>query len=428
MTGFELSASVGAGGTNRPDDVRALSRRLIGLGYTWVPQEGQTNGSLESTINLVQSIIAGRNSVRGDGRVDVPGTTYDWLRARNAPRWQLMPAGTPPAGFRNIELADTTDDHDFGTDWMATTIGEAGRWYRDTHLEANPAAALLGINDVSRPTGGPTDDHSGHQTGLACDIRLPRQDGTTPGNTAVSHPSYDRDAMEAMLRALRHQPMVTEILFNDPVLVEKGLCDRAPRHDDHAHFELGPLLPVVGYDRDIAVQLQAAIERFGGTAREPFGYPLSKTGFARYLSDVGVTHFSASELLDPHHPDDARRLGYDLFLPPHRWWPRGAALGCIADDLRTLVGEPVTLRNWWRPAPYNTAVGGAAESDHVVAHAFDLDYRSPDSRRAAEQRLRTLAQEEPWLELSMGFGNKTTHVGILSPGRGRMWTYESYVP
>ncbi|WP_423998688.1 D-Ala-D-Ala carboxypeptidase family metallohydrolase [Haloarcula salina] len=428
MSPFELSDSVGSGGENRPADVRALTERLVGLGYTWVPVTEDVTDELETAINLVQSIKAGRDQVRGDGRVDVPGPTYDWLRATNAPRWQVMPAGSPAAGFQNVELADVLDHHDFGTSWMATTITEAGIWYRDRYLQTTPEAARIGINDVSLPTGGHTDDHSGHQTGMACDVRLPRTDGTTPGNTTFEHQAYDRDAMRAMLRAIRHQPRVTTILFNDPDLIAEDLCRRAPNHDNHVHFEIDALLPIVGYDRPIADRLRRAIERFDGQPREPSLYDLSREGFQSYLDDVGVEHFSAAEFLVPHHEDVAAGQGYEVFIPPHAWWPRGGALGCLADDLRERVDAPVTLRNWWRPIPYNDAVDGAPESDHVVAHALDLDYRSADDRRVAEERLRNLAETDEWLQLSLGFGNRSTHVGLLSPGRGRDWLYDSYVP
>jgi hypothetical protein len=35
---------------------------------------------------------------------------------------------------------------------------------------------------------------------------------------------------------------------------------------------------------------------------------------------------------------------------------------------------------------------------------------------------------ETWLQMSLGLGNQTTHVGILSPGRKRDWFYKGYVP
>lgn len=151
-------------------------------------------------------------------------------------------------------------------------------------------------------------------------------------------------------------------------------------------------------------------------------------GFQSYLDDTGVDHFSAKEMTRPHHPDVAERLGYAEFLPPHSWWPRGAALALLADVLRQAVGEPVHMRNWWRPQPYNSdsTVGGASDSDHIIAAGVDLDYRSAESRRTAEGILRRYYETESWLELSLGLGNRTTHVGMLSPQGSRDGTYSSY--
>jgi murein endopeptidase len=238
---FTLGASVGASpATNARSDVSALKNRLIALGYDWVRPGDTIDTDTIYTIRLFQSIIAGRNELRGDGRVDVPGTTYQWLRAVNAPRWQTMPAGSAAEGFHNFELTDTSDHHDYGTDWMAAAIRGAGAHYRDNYLRTHTTAALLTINDVSLTRGGDTPDHAGHETGLACDIRLPRTDGTAPGSTTHTTATYDRDATRAMIQAIRAQPQVTAVYFNDPVLIAERLCASMRGHDDHVHFQLGP--------------------------------------------------------------------------------------------------------------------------------------------------------------------------------------------
>jgi hypothetical protein len=429
VAALTLTGSVGKGGTNDPADLTALRDHLVALGYDWLAGGSGDDAGLRETINLIQSIRAGRDALRGDGRLDVPGTTYEWLRAANAPRWQLMPAGGAGQGFHNFELADTKDTHDYGTDWMAGTIRDAGVWYRDNYLASHSSAAPLTINDVSLPRGGNTPDHDGHETGLSCDCRLPRTDGNTGGVTHASTGDYDQDATRAMLQAIRHQPMVTRMLFNDADLIRGGLCKRASGHDNHFHFDVGPLAPVVDYSDAIDDLLERAITFFGGTAGvDPSTYPMTMDGFQEYLDALGVDHFSAREMLTPHHENTAKKLGYTLFLPPHRWWRRGGAHALLANELRKLVGEPVVMRNWWRPADYNAAVDGAAGSDHVFAHAVDLDYRSADSRRKAEKRLRELYNDEDWLQVSLGLGGQTTHAGLLSPGRRREWTYSSYTP
>jgi hypothetical protein len=428
MATLTLGKSVGAGGANEPADVTALKTHLVALGLDWLTVDGTAGNDLTQAIKLQQSIFRGRNAVSGDGRVDVGGPTLEYLNSADAARWQEMPpGGGADDGFVNLELRDLADHHDFGTSWMADTLADAGRWYHDNHLGSTPGDAPITVNDVSLPRGGPTPDHAGHETGLEADLRLPRTDGTAPGGTTHTTATYDRDATRAQLRALRHQPMVSRIFFNDPVLIGEHLCTRASGHDNHLHVEIKPLPALVGYGDDYESLLDAATASFGGTVVDPRDHAMTPAGFQEYLTATGVAHFSARETLTPHDARVASELGYETFLPPHAWWKRGAALALIADELRRLVGEPVKMRNWWRPVEYNRRVDGAEGSDHVTAHGVDLDYRSADSRRRAERRLRELDAAHPDLQFSIGLGNVTTHVGVLSPGRRRQWRYDSYV-
>jgi hypothetical protein len=243
VVSLPLRGSVGSGGANRPDDVRLVKRRLIALGFTWLSDDASINAATISAIRLFQAIKAGFQRIGGtgvDGLIDVGGNTHRWLEASNAPRWRLMLAGgSPDDGFRNTEVLDQTgDDHDWGTDWLADTTAWAGGTYRRDHLSAHPEAALITINDASKPRGGLTPDHRGHQTGMCCDLRLPRTDGTAPGNTTFRNQRYDGAAMGAMLRAFRTQPLLSRIFFNDPRLIAEGLCTARAGHDDHAHVEI----------------------------------------------------------------------------------------------------------------------------------------------------------------------------------------------
>ncbi len=803
---FLLQASVGRGGTNNPQDVAALKDRLRELGFDWL-RPGQTmDADTIQAIKLFQSIVQGHQVVLGDGRVDVPGPTYRWLQDSNAPRWQTMPTGSRAEGFYNAELADTSDHHDYGTNWLANTITAAAAHYRDNYLGGHSRAALLTVNDTSLPHGGRTPDHSGHQTGLCCDLRLPRKDGRAGGITWRDTRSYDQAAARAQLQALRAQPLVSLVYFNDPVLIRAGLCRAYRGHDNHIHFQirpdqqqgiqlydaappgdtavagveealavaerdllepapvaderfawqdqggaqawemetggttpvmtvvdgdarirtgppefawdrprripqytkvrvlerqgdyarvegldgtaygwtaysnlgtyykddpalqgaaLAPAMPVTidnswparrrslaatynrlggliealagqlgiepaavlavwyvesggrshtvdhalirfenhllwrrwgaenatvfdqhfqfgtrppqtgqGCDRpwrchkfravtsgefqsfhgnqtreyevlalasrlageNTALQCisiggpqilvshyrilgygspremydafqagerahvlgffdycqyhgrrgrmiqalrdkdwravargyngsgqvttyagriqsaydearrflpaggggsaqsleqdsdpyQRAIRHFGGTVANPTDYPHTVAGFQEYLTASGVRHFTAQEMTRPHNAEAARQAGYSELLPDYDYWPRGAALALIADQIRDLLGEAVVMRNWWRPEAYNRRVGGAEHSDHLTASAVDLDYRSSQSRQRAEEWLWTQYHSLDWLQMSLGLGARTTHVGILSPRGHRHWYYQSH--
>jgi hypothetical protein len=238
--GTNLRGSVGAGGNNDPDDVFALKSRLIELGFDFITLNRVMDADTIQAIKLFQTIKNGKNTISGDGLIDPGKDTHKWLNASNAPQWQMMPQGTPAEGFFNVELTELTDHHDFGTSWLAETIREVAATYLRTYLTPHPRAALLTINDVSLPRGGNTPDHAGHEAGLACDCRLPLNDGTTPPGTTFSTPKYDRAATRAMLIALRSHPLFTRAFFNDPVLIGEGLCAHAVKHDNHIHFEIKP--------------------------------------------------------------------------------------------------------------------------------------------------------------------------------------------
>lgn len=173
-------------------------------------------------------------------------------------------------------------------------------------------------------------------------------------------------------------------------------------------------------------RLSRAIRFFGGRVVHPNGFAASVPGLQAYLRASGVRHFSAEELVTPYHPEIAARFGIDLLLPPRRWWQRGAALALIGEDLRHVIDEPIRVRNWWRPPGYNAAVGGDPRGDHPTAHGVDFDYNSPIYRYRAEQRLLQLYTGEPWLELSLGLGPMTAHVGLLSPRGCRLWLYPGH--
>jgi hypothetical protein len=89
-----------------------------------------------------------------------------------------------------------------------------------------------------------TPQHAGHETGLACDMRLPRKDGQSGGITFEAQ-VYDRNTARAQLKALRVQPLFKRAFFNDPALIQEGLCARATGHDNHIHFEVGAPAPAV---------------------------------------------------------------------------------------------------------------------------------------------------------------------------------------
>jgi hypothetical protein len=233
-----LQASVGLNGKNKAADVRMIKARLVELGFDWLTADDQVGPTTINAIRLFQGMINSVNTLGhqlNDGRVDVNGTAIVWLRAANAPRWVRMAAAGE--GFVNFEVQDTGDHHDFGSSWLDDLLRAAGQQYQAQWRATHPTAALLTINDTSMPQGGDTPAHCGHETGMACDLRLPRKDGKAGGITTPSS-AYDRDAMRAQLLALRAQPLIDRIFLIDPVLNQEGLCRPLAGHQNHVHLEI----------------------------------------------------------------------------------------------------------------------------------------------------------------------------------------------
>jgi hypothetical protein len=240
MPEINISGSVGQGGTNAQPDILAVKTRLADLGFPVKPNSTMNSETI-AIIKLFQSIIRGNFRVTGDGRVDVNGPTHKFLQATNAPKWMEMPVGSDSEGFINYDnLQIPKDNHDFGTNWMIETIQSAAQIYLANHRARNPDAALIQTNNLSLPRGGDTQAHATHETGLSCDIRLPRKDSRA--GTTIDDPNYDREAMRAMLKAIRGQTKygIKRIFFNDFNLIAEGLCINLPGHHNHAHIDIIP--------------------------------------------------------------------------------------------------------------------------------------------------------------------------------------------
>ena len=85
----------------------------------------------------------------------------------------------------------------------------------------------------------PTPDHAGHETGLMCDVNLPRTDGEA-GDITWESDLFDRTATRKLIRAMRKQKLVRAVYFNDSKLIDEDLCGYSSGHDNHIHFEINP--------------------------------------------------------------------------------------------------------------------------------------------------------------------------------------------
>lgn len=141
-----------------------------------------------------------------------------------------------------------------------------------------------------------------------------------------------------------------------------------------------------------------------------------------YLKKLGIKYTTAKEMTRPWQKSVAEGLGYESFDPPTSWYPKYGFLALIFDKCRAAAGGPCIIRNVWRPQEYNDAVGGAPNSDHIFAHAMDIDYATSEAReKAVKEVLDPLYYSPLHLDMSIGSGNRTTHVGFFT--RHRRWSY-----
>lgn len=155
--------------------------------------------------------------------------------------------------------------------------------------------------------------------------------------------------------------------------------------------------------------------------------PGTRDDFAQYLDDHDIEFFSVAEIVTPHHPSKAHQAGFEELVPPLHLWPWSLLVLRLGDEMRSAVGHPVALRNLYRPMSYNQLVASSGiMSDHPNACAGDFDFHSEDARRTAESVIRGRAASDPSLEVSLGMGARTLHVGVMSPIGARHWFYDSY--
>lgn len=155
--------------------------------------------------------------------------------------------------------------------------------------------------------------------------------------------------------------------------------------------------------------------------------------YAAFLKCIGVKHFSFGEIITPNDQAKAARCGYGHFTPPGHCWALSGLVIRVADHLRTELGEPIHMRNHWRPQSYNRLVSKSSiESDHPNACAVDLDFGSESSLSSALNMFSLALVSAPMTltgfasTISIGIGATSLHIGLYSPKGPRYWVYDSY--
>jgi hypothetical protein len=185
--GAQISAAVGQGQTNSPDDVRRVQARLRQLGMSWVPDSGTigaaTNDPTDHGIRLFRAMLEGEQlwvkkeksspcygTPAGRNRgVIRPGSTEEtWLWSADAPRWlSAVPAQRDGwcCNDRRTETGCRTDIAEPAmSSWLAEYLDQVGRAFRGkvqalrpvlTVLASQGVPALERLRSPSMPRTGP---------------------------------------------------------------------------------------------------------------------------------------------------------------------------------------------------------------------------------------------------------------------------------
>jgi hypothetical protein len=189
----------------------------------------------DNTVKATKSFQA-ENNLREDGKVGVNtlavAKSKGFGGAEQLPdtgAYTVLPeSGTGFVGY-NRERGGADQ---YGTAWTIAAIIElAGLWF-----EICPGVPVQ-IGDISRRGGGAFPPHSSHRNGRDFDVRPIRRDGKLLPCT-IKDANYDQARTEMFVRLVRRKFPQATIYFNDRNLINKGLTERCPGHENHLHFRL----------------------------------------------------------------------------------------------------------------------------------------------------------------------------------------------
>lgn len=144
--------------------------------------------------------------------------------------WILPESGDGFVGYSR----ETGGRDQFGTRETIESLILLGREWK-TKNKGLPNVGDIQIGDISRRRGGKFPPHKTHQTGDAADVRPFRKDNE-PKPVEYASRDYDRAQTRLFLTLIAAMFGKPRALFNDPVLIDAGLCRFSPGHHNHIHL------------------------------------------------------------------------------------------------------------------------------------------------------------------------------------------------
>jgi hypothetical protein len=224
MENVNITAAVGRGGRNLPDDVRKIQTLLNeNLPVPLLPLvvDGECGPGTITAIEEFQRRAL--NMSRPDGKVDPQGAT---MAALSPVALQRAPEVLVPyRDGHGLYVKTSGSSSLFGTPQTLASVQNLAR------KVAEKLGANLGIVDLSYQAGGKHPEHKSHRRGVDVDLRPLRKDKKNEPIT-ISDAAYSRELTKALVGFLLEDPNTHLILFNDAQI--KGVTYAAGHHN-HLH-------------------------------------------------------------------------------------------------------------------------------------------------------------------------------------------------
>lgn len=144
-----------------------------------------------------------------------------------------------------------------------------------------------------------------------------------------------------------------------------------------------------------------------------------------FIDRLKLNNFSGAEIAAYAHRERGKTTNS---LPPESLWPNIIQTLVIAQELRTVLGVPLTITSAYRSPSYNSAVGGEPGSYHMRFMALDLipgGKVKPSQLAAAARKLRGRKFKVPGTNDHFfwkgGIGEYSTFVHIDCRGYNANW-------
>jgi uncharacterized protein YcbK (DUF882 family) len=147
-----------------------------------------------------------------------------------------------------------------------------------------------------------------------------------------------------------------------------------------------------------------------------------------YIDSLGLRYFKGAELTP--YWSRSRKNGSNS-VPPKNLWPNIVETIIVLDEIRHQVGSSLIITSSYRSPEYNTAVGGAKFSQHLIFNAIDLQSKGGKVRPAQiafiARRIRSEKQQfvnpitKKRFTFKGGVGLYATFVHIDTRGHNADW-------